>query len=287
MTYPVGYDPYYYGAPPEEEKPPEVTPRRAGRKDMTAAEYATGLAKFLYSAQVAGAFTPQQAQQIARNASGILQEKGLTPDLPYYEQVIAGQTYSEWKTQGMVGLQEAQRTRVLEARRRYEDFKRIILESPRSFEEKQGQLLNLYYDYADKAMLPETTPQDLQGELFVTLTPKEKQERRWRFAPAVPARPVAEREPRYMPAFEEMRAGLQPQAWRQWFEASYPKLLRRFKAGLPTEAEEWEAEKVEEKWSDWLKKGKPRFREEWYSRGARARGERPSAFAPRITTVRW
>lgn len=90
----------------------------------------------------------------------------------------------------------------------------------------------------------------------------------------------------YAPALEEMRGEFaeempKTERWRDWFRSKYPRLVEQFEAKIP------EAERREESWIEILRKQKPRLREEWYALTPWERGERPTAFAPRIQTVRF
>lgn len=121
--------------------------------------------------------------------------------------------------------------------------------------------------------------------------PEELKAARERVAPAwagearrrAEAREQIYREPRFEPAFEEMRVGVE-KPWRDWFESRYGRELARFKAGRPTDLV---AEEEEERWRAYLKQRRPELYEEFYARPPYERGERPSYFAPKIRTVRF
>ncbi len=89
----------------------------------------------------------------------------------------------------------------------------------------------------------------------------------------------------YGPALEEMRAGFaetmpKTERWRDWFRSKYPRMIEQFEAKP-------EIRRTEKGWAEYLKKRKPEIREEWYGMTPYQRGERPSAFAPRIQTVKF
>lgn len=88
----------------------------------------------------------------------------------------------------------------------------------------------------------------------------------------------------YGPALEEMRLGFRgemprTERWRDWFRSKYPRLIEQFEAKVP------EAKRKEKTWAEYLRKRRPEVREEWWRLTPYERGERPSAFAPRIQTV--
>ena len=261
----------------------ELEKERMPFKQLTSDEYLyMQIADERISEWMAGGFWTEEEGMAAWDLVGYsMRISGITPQAYLYEQVwepVAKQRGAEEaQMRGITGLQEAQRGRVLEARGHYESMKKSILETDWTYEDKESSLLNLFYSYQEEAMLPGTTPQDVAGELFATLSPEERQKRVWGL-PEMARRPRPEA-PRYEPAFEQMRAGLQPQPWREWFERSYSRLLSQYKLA--------EREPTEKGWAEYLKRKKPELKEEWWGRGAGARGERPAAFAPRITTVRW
>jgi len=79
------------------------------------------------------------------------------------------------------------------------------------------------------------------------------------------------------PLFEEMEV-TGPPRWRDWFESKYGSMVRRF-----IEPEQ----RTKASWVDYLRKQKAKTREEWWSLGPFARGERPSVYQPSIKTVRF
>jgi len=86
----------------------------------------------------------------------------------------------------------------------------------------------------------------------------------------------------YGVGLEEMRAGLEePEPYKRWFESKFSSIIARFKAKVPEE------ERKPKAWAEYLKRRGPELREEWYTKTPWERGERPSAFAPRVTTVRF
>jgi len=226
-----------------------------------------------------GRWTPEQGEAALERVDQHLIDMGVSPNTYLYEQVWAPiKTEREYqekieKKEGLIGLQRVQRDRVLGARDEYNRMAQYLLDAPMSPEEKRNSLLNLYYQYAEEAMLPETTPQDLEGAIVETLTPAERQKRMWGPPVQTRKRPVVEPF-RPEPAFEEMRGGLQPQPWREWFESSYSQILRQYKAT--------EEEPTTKGWAEYLKRRKPELKEEWWT-GRRER----AAFAPRITTVKF
>ena len=81
------------------------------------------------------------------------------------------------------------------------------------------------------------------------------------------------------PLYEELEVRGTP-TWKQWFESKYGSIARQFVAKAPEG-------RGQESWAEFLKGQEAAKYEEWWQRGAYARGERPSAFAPGIRTVRW
>jgi len=91
----------------------------------------------------------------------------------------------------------------------------------------------------------------------------------------------------YGPAFEQVGAefgGAKTERWRQWFQSQFPTLTRQYESLYPVGGK---VEKTDIPWPEWLKKKKPEIREQWHKQTPYERGERPSAFQPRITTVRF
>lgn len=191
-------------------------------------------------------------------------------------------------------LGKVQRESVLKARSQLDAMVDIVLRNPWDYEDKRDTLLDLYRQFQEKAMLPEGYGRDLVNAAFESLPPEEqvsrrgdieaaRLERRPRFPATTRAPELA---PRFAPAFEQVRAGLQgTQRWKQYFEQRYGSLLRQFRAGLPTDGQP--TKDVETNWAEFLRKRKPQLKEEWWKTGAFVRGERPSAFAPRIQTVKF
>jgi len=98
-------------------------------------------------------------------------------------------------------------------------------------------------------------------------------------------RPLAKPVPftEYGVGLEEMRTGFevlfpQTQRWKEWFRSKYPRMIEQFEAKP-------EEQRTKVGWAEYLKKRKTKVREEWYKQTPYERGERPSAFAPRIKTV--
>lgn len=67
-------------------------------------------------------------------------------------------------------------------------------------------------------------------------------------------------------------------SWQRWFENKYAGIVRKFQEREPTE-------RTEEAFGTFLGQQTEKEREQWWRQGAFQRGERPSAFAPRIRTV--
>lgn len=114
----------------------------------------------------------------------------------------------------------------------------------------------------------------------------------------VAAYPTYTPQPRYEPALEELRESYkgevpQTENWMDWFRSKYPRLMEQFEAKLPRqEPVSYEQSKVieaqtEKSWADFLKSRKSQLKEEYYKQTPYMRGERPSAFAPRITSIRF
>lgn len=87
----------------------------------------------------------------------------------------------------------------------------------------------------------------------------------------------------YGPALEEMRTEFaeempKTERWRDWFRSKYPRIIEQFEAKP-------EAERTKATWAEYLRKRKPEIREEWYGLTPFEKGERPSAYRPRIQTV--
>lgn len=97
-----------------------------------------------------------------------------------------------------------------------------------------------------------------------------------------PAKPFTE----YGAGLEGMRTGFagevpQTERWQDWFRSRYPRMIEQFEAKP-------EAERIGEKtWTEYLKKKKPEIKEEYYKMSPYERGERPSAYQPRIQTVKF
>ena len=86
------------------------------------------------------------------------------------------------------------------------------------------------------------------------------------------------------PGLENLRQSFigevpQTERWRNWFRSRYPRLIEQFTAKTPEE------ERAPETWADFLKGRRTGIREQFASLSPFERGERPSTFQPRITTV--
>lgn len=66
--------------------------------------------------------------------------------------------------------------------------------------------------------------------------------------------------------------------WQNWFERKYSGIVRTFQEREPLE-------RTEEAFGTFLGQQTKKEREQWWRQGSFQRGERPSAFAPRIRTV--
>jgi len=68
------------------------------------------------------------------------------------------------------------------------------------------------------------------------------------------------------------------QMWRSWFERNYPSIVSEFKQ-KPAEAQ------TSGGWDEFLKQERTRIKEGYLKQSAYQRGERPSAYGPKIKTV--
>jgi len=267
----------YTPAPPQEltweerkAKAEEATVR-ARMATEEARPYLEGLREILEEYVAKGSIYPEKMLEVWEFATQYIAESGLTPALPFYKEV-------QWR-----GIER-------EAQGQYERFKDAILVTDWSYSEKFASLLRAHPRAGDVKVF-----RQIKSDLWASLSPEEqagrvrevesaeeraRKVREVRYAPRY-APSYAYPEPmRYEPAFEEERAGLGgTRPWKSWFENRYGTLVRRFKA--ITE------EPTEKGWAEYLKAQKPKLREEWAGLGAWGRGERPSAFAPRVRTVRW
>ena len=66
--------------------------------------------------------------------------------------------------------------------------------------------------------------------------------------------------------------------WRDWFENRFQSVVSEFGG---------QAERTEESWAELLQRREAELKGEYYQKSPYERGERPSAFAPKIRTVRW
>ena len=87
----------------------------------------------------------------------------------------------------------------------------------------------------------------------------------------------------YGAGLERIRTGFagevpQTERWQDWFRSRYPRIIEQFEVKP-------EAERTEKGWAEYLKRKKPEIKEQYYKQTPYERGERPSAFAPRIQTV--
>ncbi len=69
-------------------------------------------------------------------------------------------------------------------------------------------------------------------------------------------------------------------SWQRWYERKYAGIRRQFQ-------ERATEERTEEAFGTFLGQQTEKEREQWWRQGSFQRGERPSAFAPRIRTVRF
>jgi len=105
-------------------------------------------------------------------------------------------------------------------------------------------------------------------------------------ARAIRRRKLAAQPVEFGPALEEIRAEFAEEMppterWRDWFRSKYGLLVEQYKGQVP------EAQRSEKSWREYLKRRKPEIREQFWKLSPYERGERPSVFAPRITTVRF
>ena len=82
-----------------------------------------------------------------------------------------------------------------------------------------------------------------------------------------------------VPTFGELDTTGSP-AWKSWFAQRYPTIVSRFKGGEG-------GERTETGWAGFLKTERERIQAEFTKQTPYSRGERPSAFAPKIKTVAW
>lgn len=165
----------------------------------------------------------------------------------------------------------------------FERMKDVVLKSDMGYEDKRDFLLSAYYSAPSEAMLPESTPMEIENMVFATLPPQEQARLREQaeFDPRIERaflksqRPIS-KQPQYGSIFEQTRREQQPQDWQRYFESNYSRLLRQYQTGLPEKAEP-----TEKGWADYLKK--PELRAEYEKE--QQRYQRPWAFAPRIQTV--
>ena len=83
---------------------------------------------------------------------------------------------------------------------------------------------------------------------------------------------------------EEFRAGFDiPQTERaiNWFRSRFPRLIEQFKFTVP------KGEQKAKTFTEFLEGERPKVKEEFFRQTPFQRGERPSVFQPRITTVRF
>ena len=82
-----------------------------------------------------------------------------------------------------------------------------------------------------------------------------------------------------VPTFGELDTTGSP-SWKSWFAQRYPTIVSRFKGGEG-------GERTETGWASFLKTERERIQAEFTKQTPYSRGERPSAFAPKIKTVAW
>jgi len=220
-----------------------------------------------------GVLYPGQRDEYWEQTYDYVKEFGLTPALPYYGRIQEERAEAEFGEE-------------------WGEYEKLVLEYGGTYEQKLGALAEAH----PRAWDPKVY-RGLKHDVWGSLSAEEQKARTrvhprgWaeeafgtrlapRKAPVSAPSPISIFAPavKYEPAFEEMRTGLAgPQPWKDWFERMYGTLIRRYK-GV-------EAEPTEETWAEYLRTQKARLREEWYGAGAYQRGERPSAFAPKIRTV--
>lgn len=218
-------------------------------KEMVAIheKYMEGLEKYLISMVEGGALDSEKAGEILAGAGGRLRQGLYSPDLPYFQQVIKGQTYQDVLNEyfRMAGSPFAVK--------RPTPVDKTILPWRAHVEPEEAAAL--HRKYGKQWLVP--------GYIRRIEEERGREEER-----------VRGLEKAYTEQLGEV-AGTAP--WKDWFRRQYPQLFREFKVG--------EEKPTAVGWAEFLKKRKPELREEWWSLGAYQRGERPAAFAPRIKTV--
>ena len=277
-------------------------------------DYATGLKDILNDLMSKGRMDPIDAQRYWDNVAASIARKGLTPNLPYYEQIQwqmrRGTTWAKYA---------ADKASILGANLTYSDKIEALREvhpypdDPNSFWQiKREVFQSLPPD--EKAFLTRgtVTPElnrllmerydasrakaqgiDFYGWLNaqswatfkISHEPAPPEPPMYPRPPRPPTRvptPIP-RPPRYIlpppaPRFElPFQAGTQ--SWRDWFERKYQSLLQEY-AGR-------EEEPTEAGWGEFLKQRTPEIKEEWWSLGPYGRGEHPSMYQPLIRTVKF
>ena len=140
-------------------------------------------------------------------------------------------------------------------------------------------------DFAEKyGMSPEAAQQTglryfqhPESEEFSNLTKEESRSLAWVGMEAAGSqRPLPAAPPHEPAGFEEL--GVTAAPWKSWFERRYPQIVSKFKEKPPIE-------RTAGSWSEFLERERKRIREEFTKQSAYQRGERPSAFQPRLKTV--
>ncbi len=216
-----------------------------------------------------GYLSQDVADRYMDDIAAYIDAQGITPKLPYYEDWQAISTGEKLPT---------------EKERQYENIKSAYLASTdMSFNEKYIALLRLHPNAGNVEI-----SRQIKNEVFASLSPEEQtkirtenEQRRY----DTQQRQLAEQRTtlrpegfEFEPAFEEERLGLGgSQIWKNWYEDRFGLQIRRFKGQVE--------DQTEETWATFLKRQTPKLREEFQKVGAFRRGERPSAFQPRIRTV--
>ena len=286
--------------------------------------YVRALAAWLEAMVSAGVMGEEEAKQVFSSAGEMIAEKGVTSDLPYHRPISEGHTFKEWQEierqfaplpAGLTAVDVAARYVAQNLRISPEDEKRLkkglamelesIKSQARATTEREyepGELgrlkgiaeeakrLGVGEEKAKaeyEAALAETErgkeiartgglpPSGREAEAGYWATPRPSaaggfivgEEREWEPPPED-----------YIPPTEVGAIG--PQRWRDWFTHKYGGVVEKYMTKTPRE-------RTEVGWSQYLEKERTRLYEEYHRRGAYARGERPSAFAPRVRTVRF
>ena len=199
-------------------------------------------------------------------------QMGASPD--YLKPVIQGQI--DQLQQGIAQIQETEKAVARERTRKAEAVPVQEVEGPgmalQHFAEKYG-------------MSPEAARQtgwryyeNPQSEEFANLTSEEENAL---FGVSMEGMGPPPKEPP-PPAFKppETQAVAGPLIWQSWFERRYPTIASGFK-------EKPRKERTAESWVKYLEQERARIREQFMQQSPYSRGERPSAFQPKLRTVKF